>query len=334
MARHLLTPAGQGDDGAADETIVRVLAAGGPTGRVDPAALTDALRRARVFVAIEAMLTSADAATGADKTSEMALATLRTPAGATALPIFSSVTTLAAWRGAARPVPVAAPDAWAEAVRLGLDSVVIDVAGPYSTSLKVGPGGVDMPVGPVAAEADRAVAAADAPERGGRGESPGDFALTALRRPATPGGPLARSRVREALRSITERVEAWPAELVGPGAAAPRPVLAVAVHGPAGASPAAGEAIARRLSQLLAADPQAGGSASTVPTHPPVSTHSPVLTSPPVLTVAAGGLGASAPEPAVAVAVLVVGAGQARAVRRLLGRGLRSERRWRSRPHR
>ncbi|WP_261569195.1 SseB family protein [Frankia gtarii] len=331
MARHLLTPAGQGDDGAADETLVRVLAAGGPTGRVDPAALTDALRRARVFVAIEAMLTSTDATTGADKTSEMALATLRTPAGASALPIFSSVTTLAAWREAARPVPVTAPDAWAEAVRLGLDSVVIDVAGPYSTSLKVGPGGVDMPVGPVAAaEADRAVAAVDAPERGGRGESPADFALTALRRPTTPDGPLARPRVREALRSITERVEVWPAELVGPGAAAPRAVLAVAVHGPAGASPAAGEAIARRLSQLLAADPQAGGSASTVPAHPPVSTSPTAPTAP----TAAAGAPAPAPAPAVAVAVLVVEAGQARAVRRLLGRGLRSERRWRPRPPR
>ncbi|WP_055752255.1 SseB family protein [Frankia sp. AvcI1] len=351
MARHLLTPAGQGDDGAADEALVRVLAAGGPTGRVDPAALTAALRRARVFVAIEAMLTSADATTGADKTSEMALATLRTPSGATALPIFSSVATLAAWRGAARPVPVAAPDAWAEAVRLGLDSVVIDVAGPYSTSLEVGHGGADVPVGPDAVgdawRADRAAAVderaaavdrsrvadggVDAPVGVGRPDPSADTTLTALRRPANPDGPLARARVRVALRAITERVEAWPAELVEPGAAAPRPVLAVAVHGPAGDTSAAGESIARHLSQLLGAVPDPGGAAPTDAANAVDRCGGP---GPEPLGAGAGagaGAGSGAGAGAGAVAVLVVGASEARAVRRLLGRGLRAERGWASR---
>ncbi|SNQ50932.1 SseB protein N-terminal domain [Frankia canadensis] len=224
MARHLLTPAGQGDSGGADDTLARVLADGHAAGRMDPVALGEALRQARVFVGVEAQPTSVDVATGADKTSEMALITLRTDAGATALPIFSSVATLAAWRPAARPVPVAAPDAWQEATRLGLGALVIDVAGPCPASLDLVPGG-DAEVGaPTAA----------------------DFDVAALRRPGRDDGPLARAAVLAALRAVPARVEAWPAELPGCGEGDPRPVLVIAVHG------VTSESVARQLSRLLA----------------------------------------------------------------------------------
>ncbi|ABD12540.1 hypothetical protein ThrDRAFT_03414 [Frankia casuarinae] len=291
MARDLLTPSGQGDDGRADESLTRALAAN----PVDPAVLTAALRQARVFVGVEARLTAADAVTGADKTSEMALTTLRTPSGATALPIFSSVSALTAWRSSARPVPVAAVDACTEAVRLGLGAVVIDVAGPRSASLDVGPGG-PAPV-PGGSGSDAPSGTLDTP-RVTEAADLDKLRVTALRRPSDPDGPLSRRRVREALRTVTERVEVWPAELLLPGAGAPRPVLAVAVRQGGDADARSGELLARRLSRLLATDP--------APAPAP----------------------AREQERASGPAVLLVSAREAEAVRRHLGRGLRPTRRW------
>jgi len=154
VAVDLLTPPGQGDDGAADPGLRAALESG------DAGAVAAALAGARVFVGVESrLLELADpvappeaAAVGpragertggkpglrGDKNSEMVLAILQLPSGATALPVFSSVAALSAWRSAARPVPVPAADACAEAARLGHPTVVVDVAGPVTATLDVG----------------------------------------------------------------------------------------------------------------------------------------------------------------------------------------------------
>ncbi|WP_131747571.1 SseB family protein [Frankia sp. Cppng1_Ct_nod] len=129
MKRELLTPAGQDDSGGADDAL-RIALAGG-----DERAVAVALARSRVFVAIEARLLDADATTGADKASEMVLVTLRVPSGATAIPAFSSIDTLARWRRAARPVAVPGHALCAEAVRAGHRAVVLDIAGPAMATI-------------------------------------------------------------------------------------------------------------------------------------------------------------------------------------------------------
>jgi hypothetical protein len=282
MARHLLTPAGQGDGGLADAALAEALAAGQEAGRIDPVALAQALAAARVFVGVEATLTSSDPVTGGDKTSEMALITLSAESGAGALPVFSSVAALAAWRPAARPVPVAARDAITEANRQGLDALVIDVAGPHPASL-------DLRTPTPAATRVPADGSGGVDPRGGAHREPAaEPDLTALRCPGRADGPLARSAVRAALRQIPSRVRAWPAELVDTRSGVSRPVLVVAVADQRGVGEEGtvdAESVARRLSQILAT---AATSTTT------------------------GGR----------VAVLVVDASETRAVRRQLGRGI------------
>ncbi|ADP79757.1 hypothetical protein FraEuI1c_1700 [Pseudofrankia inefficax] len=141
-----MTPPGQGDAGEADPRLRAALESG------DEVAVAGALADARVFVGVESrLLELADPADEpaqghrhpgrpelrGEKRSEMVLATLRLPSGATALPVFSSAAALSAWRSEARPVPVAALDACAEAARLGHRSVVVDVAGPVTATLDV-----------------------------------------------------------------------------------------------------------------------------------------------------------------------------------------------------
>ncbi len=328
MARHRVAPAGQGDNGSADETLARVLAAGTAGGRIDPDELAAALRGARVFVGVEAQRTSSDAVTGADRTSEMALVTLRAESGATALPVFSSVAALAAWRPAARPVPVAAPQACAEAARQGLGTVVIDVAGPHTASFDLhsaGPTGAAAPVDdggqagivgllegsgvgagagvdegvvpdPCAAAGHRHESGTACAPRRGLASPPqigtGGAGLTRLRPVETAGGPLDQARVRAMLRDIPERVWAWPAESVTSTADAPQPVLVIVPRG-RDAEPAAAEAAARRLAGILA-------------------------------TRGTGDEGTASET----IAVIVVEPGQVPAVRRQLGRAMRSGRRW------
>src|SRR4051794_13012008 len=93
-----------GDDGRADPALAAALEAG------DERALADALATARVLVPVVAVLGEERAPAGpsglpSDKNADMAVATLVGPDGRTALPVFSSLTTLAAWDATARPVP-------------------------------------------------------------------------------------------------------------------------------------------------------------------------------------------------------------------------------------
>jgi SseB protein N-terminal domain len=122
-----------GDDGRADPRLAAALADG------DEEALASALAKARVLVPVVAVLADEGgdrpAPAGptrlpADKNADMAVATLVGPGGRKALPVFSSLDTLAAWDDAARPVPAEGPRAALSAVGDGCDALVVDPAGP------------------------------------------------------------------------------------------------------------------------------------------------------------------------------------------------------------
>jgi hypothetical protein len=113
------------DDGSADPRLVSALAAG------DRARVAAALVDARLLVGVVALPGEQAASEG-----EMALALLEAASGTRALPVFSSVTTLARWRSDARPVPRAAREL-AVAVRAErLAALVLDVAGPVPWTLE------------------------------------------------------------------------------------------------------------------------------------------------------------------------------------------------------
>ena len=120
-----------GDDGAADERLRRALhdrAGGGST----DAGVVEALASARVLVPVVAVRVDDGGTvhTTGDRQADMALVTLTGPDGRRALPVFSSVQTLAAWDPAARPVAVESRRAAASAVAEGCDLLVLDPAGP------------------------------------------------------------------------------------------------------------------------------------------------------------------------------------------------------------
>jgi hypothetical protein len=121
------------DDGAADAGYAAALAALA-TGDGDEAAVVAALATARVFVPIVAQL--AEDGEGAfgpqgdrlhgDKQADMALVTLTAPDGRTAMPVFTSAASLAAWHPEARPVAVYAARAALSAVAEGAELLVLD----------------------------------------------------------------------------------------------------------------------------------------------------------------------------------------------------------------
>jgi hypothetical protein len=126
-------PAGgfDGDAGAADPAVVQSLSAlaAGAGGVAD---VVRALAAARVLVPVVAVLgEGVEASHGtADKSADMALVTLTGPDGRRALPVFSSLESLAQWDPTARPVPVECRRAAVSAVAEGCELMVLDPAGP------------------------------------------------------------------------------------------------------------------------------------------------------------------------------------------------------------
>ncbi|XAS69666.1 SseB family protein [Micrococcaceae bacterium Sec5.7] len=116
------------DDGTADAGYLAAVAAL-LEDQGDEAAVVASLATARVFVPIVAQL--AEEAEGAgglhsDKQADMALVTLKAPDGRTAMPVFTSAESLAAWHPEARPVAVFAARAALSAVAEGVELLVID----------------------------------------------------------------------------------------------------------------------------------------------------------------------------------------------------------------
>jgi hypothetical protein len=125
-----------GDDGASDPDLARAVRAYA-TGRGQLAELAAGLGPARVFVPIVAVL-DGDAGdahalrTVGDAGADMALITLTGKDGSRALPVFTSVSALAAWDSDARPVPVEAARAAQAAVAEGCRVLLLDLGSAHS----------------------------------------------------------------------------------------------------------------------------------------------------------------------------------------------------------
>lgn len=124
-----------GDDGSADPALAAVLAAHAAGG----AGLSDvlaALTAARVLVAIlphGREITPEQEAAG--RSGQAAVMGMPMDDGRAAMPVFTSVAALAAWRSDARPVPTAAPQAAHGALAEGWQLLVLDPAGPVPVRL-------------------------------------------------------------------------------------------------------------------------------------------------------------------------------------------------------
>jgi len=124
-----------GDDGTADPAVAAALDAL-QDGSGTVAALVDALAGTRVLVPVLAELEVDDVVVHdghehtVDKEASAGIVALQAPDGRTALPVFTSVATMAAWRADARPVPSDVARAALSAVTEGWEVLVVDPGGP------------------------------------------------------------------------------------------------------------------------------------------------------------------------------------------------------------
>ena len=127
------------DRGEADPGLVDALlgCADEPTPEAESELMTR-VAAARWLVPVVAVPTDVDERGGhvTDTRSDMAAVTLTAPDGRRALPMFSSLASLAAWDPAARPVPVLAAAAAQAAITESCDVLVVDVSSPHATVLR------------------------------------------------------------------------------------------------------------------------------------------------------------------------------------------------------
>lgn len=142
MAGRELPPTSRfaGDDGTADPRVAAVLAEHA-AGRADVADVVAALADVRVLAPVLAELDAAGTvehdghAHTVDKEASAGIVALQAPDGRTALPVFTSVDAMRAWRADARPVPTDVPRAALSAVSEGWELVVVDPGGPVTVLL-------------------------------------------------------------------------------------------------------------------------------------------------------------------------------------------------------
>ncbi|MGP7961404.1 SseB family protein [Sanguibacter sp. A247] len=125
-----------GDDGTVDAALGAALDAHAAAPSSDTmGAVVAALGEARVLVPVLAELetgVTSDHGVEADKEASAGVVALEAPDGRRALPVFSSVATMAAWRADARPVPSFASRAALSAVQENWSLVVVDPGGPVT----------------------------------------------------------------------------------------------------------------------------------------------------------------------------------------------------------
>ena len=126
-----------GDDGTADPALMAALSAhlGGAAGLGDVVA---ALTSARVLVPVLARLEAAGVTADGlevDKEASAGVVAVRVPDGRAALPVFTSVASMQAWRPEARPVTSSAPRAAVAALAEGWEALLFDPAGPVAVVL-------------------------------------------------------------------------------------------------------------------------------------------------------------------------------------------------------
>ncbi|WP_321575200.1 SseB family protein [Oerskovia douganii] len=122
------------DDGSADPALVGVLAdfAAGAASLTEVVAQ---LARTRLLIPVLAELEKSgvgEHGQKVDKEASAGVVALEAPDGRRALPVFSSVASMAAWRPDARQVPVDAPRAALSAVSEDWSLLVLDPAGPVT----------------------------------------------------------------------------------------------------------------------------------------------------------------------------------------------------------
>jgi hypothetical protein len=123
-----------GDDGSADPALAALLGAWA-TGTASLADVVARLGETRVLVPILAELESAEEGEHGhvvDKEASAGVVAIEAPDGRRALPVFTSVASMAAWRESARPVPVEARRAALSAVSEDWSLLVLDPAGPVT----------------------------------------------------------------------------------------------------------------------------------------------------------------------------------------------------------
>lgn len=125
-----------GDDGSTPHSLVEAYAIEHPH-RLD--AVVEALRNIRVLIPVVANLDEMETPefeeqVVGEKSAHAAMVTVAAPDGRAAIPIFSSVAAMAAWRSDARPVPVEAPKA-ALAAGTEADSLLVLDPGTENTTL-------------------------------------------------------------------------------------------------------------------------------------------------------------------------------------------------------
>ncbi|MFJ3649065.1 SseB family protein [Streptomyces murinus] len=137
--KNIPDPGFAGDDGSPEPRLAAALTAwsAAPSGTAETELLA-LLADARLLVPIVAVLgeteTGPDGRKG-EKTSDMAVATLRLPDGRRGLPAFTSLDALARWRPDARPAPVPACKAVEAAWHAGAETLLIDLSGPVFYAL-------------------------------------------------------------------------------------------------------------------------------------------------------------------------------------------------------
>lgn len=210
-----------GDDGSPDPRLAAVLGEHAE-GQAEIADVVEALALTRVLVPVLAHEVP-DGAAGdgpfAEREVETSVVALRAPDGRTALPVFTSVAALSAWRVEARPMPAEAPRAAASALAEGWPLLVVDPGGPVT---------VVVPRPAVQA------LAAGLPWH-----------------PAVRGGQV-RADVREAITRCVAQVAAVHSVDVEPGR---RSEIAVVVGLPRGLDRAGLEAVLAQVNDRLGADP-------------------------------------------------------------------------------
>ncbi|GGO82718.1 SseB family protein [Wenjunlia tyrosinilytica] len=163
--KNIPDPGFPGDEGAADPGLAEALARYAK----DPAAEADvlaALAGTRLLVPVVAVLGEVEQGPDGlrrEKTSDMAVPTIRARDGRVALPAFTSVESMSRWRPDARPVAVHLRQALESAYHEKADTLLIDIAGPVTYQL-TGPAmralargreGADAVTDPAVAEAVR-----------------------------------------------------------------------------------------------------------------------------------------------------------------------------------
>lgn len=120
------------DDGTADPALTAVLSRYA-AGDADLADVVSALAPTRVLVPVLAHeVPDGAVAHDGEREATTGVVALQAPDGRTALPVFTSVAALAAWRRDARPMPAEVPRAAASALAEGWPLLVVDPGGPVT----------------------------------------------------------------------------------------------------------------------------------------------------------------------------------------------------------